>query len=224
MSSRSDDNAYSSYQNSGESESLLNSTHDVSMTSLCDMSNFVLQVLTSSDLSLSTELKISDAINAIGPFRLKQKQESYKLVTVQEIFANGESGNKTTKSLTELLEFVQHEVQRLGGSGSPKDSSASPRRTLNVRVNDLLHLVHDVRNEEPILLIRRHAVIINFYPIRAIVLADKLIMVIPKFVEDELTQLLQEIMNGNTKYLFVCVIFMLYFRFGGEIPRVSQEP
>lgn len=145
---------------------------------------------------MSTELKISDAINAIGPFRLKQKQQTYKLVTVQEIYANGESGNKTTKSLTELLEFVQHEVQRLGGASATKDTSTSSRRTLNVRVNDLLHLVHDVRNEEPILLIRRHAVIINFYPIRAIVLADKLIMVVPKFVEEEVTQLLQEIMNG----------------------------
>jgi hypothetical protein len=46
-----------------------------------------------------TELKLSDAIHAIGTHRMKQKQISYQLVEVTEVSTSGEIGKKTTKTL-----------------------------------------------------------------------------------------------------------------------------
>ena len=73
----------------------------------------------------------------------------------------------------------------------------APPHRLNY--NDLRHLVHSVaQHEEPTIVVRAHAVVVALAPLRAIVLADKMILVVPEGA-DALLYLLQTHMSGEWK-------------------------
>ena len=65
-----------------------------------------------------------------------------------------------------------------------------------MQYHDLRHLESQFSpHEEPTVLVRRHAVLISFNPLRAVVMADKLMLIVPNGA-DALLYLLHEHMHG----------------------------
>jgi hypothetical protein len=88
----------------------------------------------------------------------------------------------------------------LAGSGESTPTSSSRGRFLGgareVQYHDLRHLETQFNvHEEPTVLIRRHAVLISLNPLRAIVTAGKILLIVPKGA-DALLYLLHEHMHG----------------------------
>jgi magnesium transporter len=67
----------------------------------------------------------------------------------------------------------------------------------SLNYNDLRHLARSVaQHEEPTIVVRAHAVVVALAPLRAIVLADKMLLIVPEGA-DSLLYLLQTHMSGK---------------------------
>jgi hypothetical protein len=84
-------------------------------------------------------------------------------------------------------------------SSAQSVQSAAPSSTLyatqkrqihEINLHDLRHLEYQLSpHEEPKILIRRHAVLVSLNPLRAVVLADKMLLIVPDGAETLLSML-----------------------------------
>eukprot|EP01038_Epipyxis_sp_PR26KG_P013461 gene13461-18057_t len=146
---------------------------------------------------------IKDSIMALRPYFRKRNKYKSLYIDALEIYPSGESGYKYTKTLTEMLSYIREEVNKIDEQyynnlvQSQEESRRYSQSSVhNVRLHDLQHLVHRFNpHEEPVIIVRRHLIIISFNPIRAVVMANKLIFIVPQGSES-LLLLLQEHLNA----------------------------
>jgi Mg2+ and Co2+ transporter CorA len=176
---------------------------------------------------------IKAAVSSLRPYILKKAKEQLQSVNVLEVYPTGESGYKSTLTLTELLVFIHSNTVKMDGgkvkgdiSGLRTDSSTEDLKTAagggkaaadggeseepplkgssnssrftgmrEVQYHDLRHLESQFNvHEEPTVLVRRHAVLVSFNPLRAIVTANKILLIVPNGA-DALLYLLHEHMH-----------------------------
>jgi hypothetical protein len=53
---------------------------------------------------------LKDAIAGLKPYMQQRKKDYQKYVNILEILPSGESGYKTTKTLAELLAYIENEI------------------------------------------------------------------------------------------------------------------
>jgi hypothetical protein len=75
--------------------------------------------------------------------------------------------------------------------------SGTSRSIREIQFHDLRHLENQFHtHEEPTVIVRRHAVLISLNPLRAIVTADRLILIVPDGA-DSLLYMLHDYMHGK---------------------------
>jgi hypothetical protein len=154
---------------------------------------------------------IKAAISALKPYLARKAREGSNVVQIQELFPSGESGYKKSVTIIELLKIIKKEVDTVEkaertslksitiASAASESQERQPRLPHHgireIRLHDLRSLEEAFSaHEEPIVLIRRHVVIMSLSPVRVIITADKVILVVPNGA-DSLLYLLHDHMN-----------------------------
>eukprot|EP01035_Chromulina_nebulosa_P018929 gene18929-24736_t len=164
------------------------------------------------------------SFESINPILLKKLADKQQTVLVVEITPNSDTTYKQL-SLRDLLAYINKEAVTIDASNSKPNGTINPSTTnsnssLEELINEdnrLRSSVYDRRKEsvvgllkhrdlrrlefqfnplgEPTILVRRHAVLISLDPLRCIVMADKLILIIPDGL-DSVLQILGDHLNA----------------------------
>jgi hypothetical protein len=96
-----------------------------------------------------------------------------------------------------LLFFNDCNSVAMSGVQAAGSDASSYRNIREIHLHDLRHLEHQFNpHEEPTILIRRHAILISLNPLRAVITADKLMLIVPNGA-DSLLYMLHEHMHGK---------------------------
>jgi hypothetical protein len=151
--------------------------------------------------SLRKRESVSVRVNLISNHLLKTKRLNDRNNNEVMIMEHDELGSNTirTLSLRDLLLYVD-KMASLIDSSLNFDSNNTPDMIVSsLQHRDLRRLdFHYNAEEEPIVIVRRHAVLIAFDPLRAIIMADRMIIIVPPGA-DEILNTLKENMNAWTE-------------------------
>lgn len=141
--------------------------------------------------------EVKKGLDAVYTYHTKKIAERHTKtdVMVLEVTSTGASEMKCI-TLRDLLSYVINHADGKSSSTSHTDGEGKRDMVSNLQQRDLrrLDFAHNVC-EEPILIVRKHAVLIALDPLRAIIMSDRIILIVPDGA-DTLIQLLQEHMKA----------------------------
>jgi len=109
--------------------------------------------------------------------------------------SGGDEDSKDNKNDQSKVPLPKLRRERSIGS-IPTIDQTSHRHIREIQYHDLRHLEHQFNpHEEPTVLLRRHAVLMSLNPLRAVITADKLVLIVPNGA-DSLLYLLHEHMHA----------------------------
>lgn len=155
----------------------------------------------------SNEL-VSKSLAKLNPY-LAKKLCAQQSMLLFEIKSCGSSEYRHM-TLRELLQYINAEAYKCDGISNLYSSRDTPIRSTSkashsvpfLQYRDLrrLELSYDnVSLEVPKVLVRRHSVLVNIYPLRAIILADRMILLVPDGA-DSLLAVLSDHMQSFQKH------------------------
>jgi len=132
-------------------------------------------------------------VDLISDHLIKNKRNDKNEVMIMEIDSNGDSNIKQL-SLRDLLLYVDSKASII--DENIESVTSAPDMVSCLQHRDLRRLdFHYNAEEEPIVIVRRHAVLIAFDPLRAIIMADRMIIIVPPGA-DSILNTLQEQMRA----------------------------
>lgn len=161
---------------------------------------------------------VAERLESVNPKMYHRKPKETDIFVVKEIPINGESSlrDMTLRQLyVELNEYVSEKDSKMSKTGSVISDDPlhiqqhNPNnQDLQVRARDLRRLELTTHNQEkPVIVVRRHLVIMAFGEIHVVVLADKILMIVKPGVDELLVTLERHIRDwqpettvGNIKF------------------------
>jgi hypothetical protein len=129
-------------------------------------------------------------VDLISDHLIKNKRNDKNEVMIMEIDSNGDSNIKQL-SLRDLLLFVDSKASII--DENIESVTSAPDMVSCLQHRDLRRLdFHYNAEEQPIVIVRRHAVLIAFDPLRAIIMADRMIIIVPPGADSILNTLQDE--------------------------------
>lgn len=149
------------------------------------------------------------SVSALKPYLSQSAKPQITHVHVLEIFPDGEKGLSERKSISELLQLIYPKVspESIGLSRDFQGEKLARqqgcvtfcrrfcqlisishypiyppfrRETREIQYQDLRHLENQFRNhDDPIILVRKHAILVAMNPIRAVITANKMFLIAP---------------------------------------------
>ena len=171
----------------------------------------------------STLESLKVVLASLKPFLTRRLQEKRQMVQVLEIYPTGQTGYKTAMNLSRLAQLIHEIVSKIDDHRTaeadtnvareqfhdPVESStvegktdtgtpSIPLKSTDIReiqYYDLRYLENQFNaHESPMVLVRKHAIIISLSPLRAIVTADRIVLSVPDGA-DALLYMLHEHMH-----------------------------
>ena len=147
----------------------------------------------------------------IHPFLSDRRDEKVPSFIVLTLYSNGLS-QYSSWTLRELLGFVQREVEMRDSSIAPFDDDVHAIGTIKYRDIRRMESVLTA-HEEPAILVRRHCVLLLLDPVRAVVMSDRMHVLVPDGADSMigiLTNILQVISFEHSNYCIVACLSILF--------------
>jgi hypothetical protein len=142
--------------------------------------------------SIESAASLGQSLAYVSPFGARRASEKHQAVMMREILSSGEVSYPQT-TLRKLLVTVNAianaidrklhlpiSVNKTNESSREKKNHESSSAAIPLRIRDLRHLDFLFStSEEPSIWVRKHAVLISIDPIRAVVMADRVVIIIP---------------------------------------------
>lgn len=152
------------------------------------------------DDEIEEQLKINSVkqgLNALNPYLTKKIAERHVELFILEISYLGSSEFKYS-NIRELYTYIRQEAEKFDNI---ENSSSTQNRGIKFAVSNIQQ--RDVRRldfqcnlqDEAIVIVRKHVVLIAFDPLRVVIMADRIILIIPDGA-DSLLNLIQESMKA----------------------------
>jgi hypothetical protein len=113
----------------------------------------------------------------LEPFLSDRKDDKVPAFVVLTLYSNGLS-QYSSWTLRELLGFVHKEVEMRDSSVAPFDDDVHAIGTIKYRDIRRMESVLTA-HEEPAILVRRHCVLLLLDPVRAVVMSDRMHILVP---------------------------------------------
>lgn len=133
-----------------------------------------------SELESSNNNELDDSVSSINPIFLKRIEQrlpqSGQQILMLEIVAGSSSGNYLNMSLRDLLHYLKDKCNTIDAAMSSGNYFAANQ----IRLRDLRRLDFSFNSVgQPEMLVRQNVILLILDDIRALVMSDRLILIIP---------------------------------------------
>lgn len=142
--------------------------------------------------SFQHAVELSSAIATLSPYIHKRQAQDARQLEVVQIMPDGAFELWKSPSITEFEKSIAEEISKIDVAPPPSvvDSETFHAQTLCFTKSDARHLIQCFNSDvRPTLLIRRHCVLVISNPIRAVIMADKMLLIAPPEMKDFLVVL-----------------------------------
>jgi hypothetical protein len=154
---------------------------------------------------IGTAAALGQSLAYVSPFGARRASEKHQAVMMREILSSGEVSypQTTLRKLLVTVNAIANAIDRKlhapisanrtkEPSREKKNQDSSSSAAIPLRIRDLRHLDFLFSpSEEPSIWVRKHAVLMSIDPIRAVVMADRVVIIIPPGGFDNVLSILE---------------------------------